>query len=320
MNRVNDIPANQENQTEVSVVIPCYNGSEFIRETLDSVLAQSHPAAEVLVIDDGSTDDSAEIAAAYGSPVRVIRQENQGESTARNRGIEEARGAWVAFLDADDLWHPEKLARQLAVADDDVVAVHTNYCYFGEREQSIDVSTVPPVDRYDVARLWLLQNQHFNMSSLLVRRDLPIRFPTWTKFAEDLMYFVDILLSGGGVALAADELVSVRRHAGCQSAQGFVQLDWHQTCLRWLEQNESRLPPGTAERIRRGWIDLLVQLTQEQYWKRDWPRYWKFRRYLTETGGDQVAQVVSQRVLPRWMYAVKDHVDAWTTGKVTSAR
>jgi len=78
------------------------------------------------VIDDGSSDNSAEIAAAFGPPVRVLRQPNQGESVARNRGMEEARGSWIAFLDADDLWRPRKLESQLALVDDGVVAVHTN--------------------------------------------------------------------------------------------------------------------------------------------------------------------------------------------------
>ena len=96
----------------VTVVIPCFNAARFLRETLESALNQSHAPIEVLVIDDGSTDQSAAIAASYGPPVRVISQTNQGESVARNRGIEEARGSWIAFLDADDIWLPEKLERQ----------------------------------------------------------------------------------------------------------------------------------------------------------------------------------------------------------------
>src|SRR3972149_3633636 len=96
----------------VSVVIPCYNGAVYLHETIESALAQTHSPLEVLVIDDGSTDDSAAIADSFGSPVRVIRQTNQGESVARNRGIDEARGDWIAFLDSDDVWNPTKLERQ----------------------------------------------------------------------------------------------------------------------------------------------------------------------------------------------------------------
>ncbi len=97
----------------VSVVIPCYNGAPFLRETLDSVLAQTHAPLEVIVVDDGSTDASAAIAESYGPPVRVIRQQNQGESVAQNRGIDESQGRWIAFLDSDDVWKPTKLERQI---------------------------------------------------------------------------------------------------------------------------------------------------------------------------------------------------------------
>ena len=94
----------------VSIITPCYNGGRFIRQTLESALGQSRPPLEVIVIDDGSTDDSASIAEGVGGPVRVIRQANQGESVARNRGLAEAVGTHVLFLDADDLLAPEALA------------------------------------------------------------------------------------------------------------------------------------------------------------------------------------------------------------------
>jgi hypothetical protein len=97
------------NHVTVSVITPCYNGARFLSQTLESALAQSRPALEVLVVDDGSTDDSAAIAESFGPPVRVIRQANQGESVARNRALSEARGTHVLFLDADDLLEPTAL-------------------------------------------------------------------------------------------------------------------------------------------------------------------------------------------------------------------
>lgn len=99
---------------QVSIIIACYNGSPFLQATLESAVRQTHPPLEVILIDDGSTDDSAAIALRFGSPVRVIRQENQGESVARNRGIAEARGTHVLFLDADDLLGDQALSRLAA--------------------------------------------------------------------------------------------------------------------------------------------------------------------------------------------------------------
>jgi glycosyltransferase involved in cell wall biosynthesis len=97
----------------ISVVIPAYNAAQFIRETLDSVLNQTLPADEVLVIDDGSTDETASIAESYGSAVRVFRRPNLKQSVSRNFGVQEAKSEWIAFNDADDIWESNKLERQM---------------------------------------------------------------------------------------------------------------------------------------------------------------------------------------------------------------
>jgi glycosyltransferase involved in cell wall biosynthesis len=101
----------------VSCIVPVFNGERYLAETLDSVLQQTYRPLEILVCDDGSTDGSADIAAGYGDPVRYLRQSNAGSTSARNLGLAAARGEFVAFLDADDLWHPEKLARQVVLFD-----------------------------------------------------------------------------------------------------------------------------------------------------------------------------------------------------------
>lgn len=98
----------------VSVVIPTYNSGPLVFEAVDSALAQTRPAHEIIVIDDGSTDDTAERIARFGDRVRYLRQANGGVSSARNRGIAEATGELIGFLDADDVWHPRKLEIQVS--------------------------------------------------------------------------------------------------------------------------------------------------------------------------------------------------------------
>jgi glycosyltransferase involved in cell wall biosynthesis len=103
----------------ITVMIGVYNGADYLGEAIDSVLAQTRPAHELIVVDDGSTDGSGDIAESYGPPVRCIRQDRGGMAASRNRAIREATGDFFAFLDADDRFPPEKLERQLAVFDAD---------------------------------------------------------------------------------------------------------------------------------------------------------------------------------------------------------
>lgn len=97
---------------KISVVIPAYNSARTIRMTLDSVLAQTRPADEILVLDDGSTDKTVSILNSYCKHITTIKQQNSGPAVARNVLCERARGDLVAFLDSDDLWHPEYLENQ----------------------------------------------------------------------------------------------------------------------------------------------------------------------------------------------------------------
>ena len=100
---------------EISVIIPTYNYANFIREALDSVFNQTFQDFEIIVVDDGSTDDTKAIIESYGDRVIYISQKNQGPAIARNTGIMSSRGTYIAFLDADDLWYPDKLEKQIAL-------------------------------------------------------------------------------------------------------------------------------------------------------------------------------------------------------------
>ena len=98
----------------ISAIIPTYNRADNVCRAVDSVLAQRWPDLELIVVDDGSTDNTAEVLKAYGSRIRYVHQENGGPARARNTGVKNAAGDWLAFLDSDDLWFPGKLERQMA--------------------------------------------------------------------------------------------------------------------------------------------------------------------------------------------------------------
>jgi glycosyltransferase involved in cell wall biosynthesis len=97
----------------ISCIVPVFNGERYLAEALDSMLAQTYRPIEVIVVDDGSTDGTRQVVTSYGDRVRYFWQPNAGPPRARNLGLSLVKGEFVAFLDADDLWHPEKLERQM---------------------------------------------------------------------------------------------------------------------------------------------------------------------------------------------------------------
>jgi len=113
----------------ISVIIPAYNYGRFLGQAIESVLAQTFPAQEIIVVDDGSTDETPDVLANYRDRIRVIRQENQGVSVASNRGAELASGDLLGFLDADDVWLPQKLELQIKhfLSEPNIGLVHCGF-------------------------------------------------------------------------------------------------------------------------------------------------------------------------------------------------
>jgi hypothetical protein len=161
----------------VTVVVPAYNAARTIGETLRSVRGQSHRNLEILVVDDGATDETAEIVRAHAvedSRVRLLTQSNAGVAAARNRGIAEARGEFVATVDADDLWRWDKVERQLiafAEAGDSVGLVYSWYARIDGRGDVIKMASVHPRGR-DLLEALALRNFVGNGSSPMFRRSL----------------------------------------------------------------------------------------------------------------------------------------------------
>jgi glycosyltransferase involved in cell wall biosynthesis len=254
---------NGSSRPTVSVVVPCFNGEAYLAAALGSALEQTHAPLEILVIDDGSTDGSARLARSFGSSVRVICQENQGESVARNRGFELAEGDWVAFLDADDLWHPEKLAAAAELVRDGVVCVHTAYYKFGGETGIVDRSVVPAAERYR-PRYVALHN-FLLPSTAMVRRDARARFPTWTRDGEDLLFFLDLLREGEFRAVAAP-LTGHRCHAAAQSATRRRDLRWRASVRAWLDRGLHGLPASEVSAIRAGWDRRVARAARAALW------------------------------------------------------
>jgi len=140
--------------TRISIVIPCFNSAHCLRETLEHALAQTAPAHEILVVDDGSTDGTPELVRSFGGRVRYLRQQNRGPAAARNHGIEQATGDWIAFLDHDDLFLPEKLARLGAVAEahPELVVIYSGFTYLSTDGSRADAAAFPARELWPALR------------------------------------------------------------------------------------------------------------------------------------------------------------------------
>lgn len=183
----------------ISVIIPVYNGEEFIEEALDSVFVQTFRDFEVVVVNDGSTDGTETILRKYESRIRCITQENQGLVASRARGLAASTGEWIAFLDADDIWLPEKLERQIAES-----AIHsqcgivaTDFLSF-ERDKIV-CSSVKEWYRPGNGYVWakLLFGNWITPSAAMVRRECFDCVKTFglakPGFGEDWLMWMQIL-------------------------------------------------------------------------------------------------------------------------------
>jgi glycosyltransferase involved in cell wall biosynthesis len=154
----------------VSVIIPAYNAEPFIADTVQSALDQTYHDLEVIVVDDGSTDGTLAALQQFGNGVRVHQQANGGVARARNTGVSMARGSWVAFLDADDLWLPHKLEQQLSLSA--APMVFTDRFNIGARGDLPEVqSEVTPMCGGDVF-VPLLRENFITNTSVIIRREL----------------------------------------------------------------------------------------------------------------------------------------------------
>ena len=125
----------------VSIVIPVYNGSNYVREAIDSALSQTYKNIEIIVVNDGSTDDTDEICKSYGNKIRYFKKENGGVSTALNKGIEEMKGEYFSWLSHDDVYYPEKIERQIEIlselADYEDIILYCDFEMIDEKGETI---------------------------------------------------------------------------------------------------------------------------------------------------------------------------------------
>jgi len=196
----------------ISCVVPVYNGERYLAEALDSILAQTYPDTEIIVADDGSTDGTRLLAERYGKRLRFVTQPTLGPAATRNLGVKTATGEFLAFLDADDLWHKEKLDRQMARFRQrhglEACVTHVQVFWVpemkDEQQHYVDNPRSRPVPGYATTTL-LVRREVFRKIGLF-RTDL------W--FSDATEWFMRAREQGAVLELLPDVLTFHRMHEG----------------------------------------------------------------------------------------------------------
>lgn len=186
-----------------SVVVPAYNAAATLQQTIASILAQTVPAREIIVVDDGSTDDTASIAGSITGPVTVVRQSNQGPGAATTAGFSRVTTPWVATLDADDLWLPHKIERQLSfyATNSSLAGIFSLARLFNDGEKP------DPMDGGAIRRLW-------TRTTMLFRTQAAREIGDFTDFPGQLGEVIDWLARSrdlGHQHFMMEEILAMRR-------------------------------------------------------------------------------------------------------------
>lgn len=206
----------------VSVIIPTYNTAEFLTETIKSVLSQTFDDFELIIIDDGSTDNTQEVVSGFNdSRIRYIKTSNRGNYFARNRGLEESTGEYIAFLDADDLWIPEKLEKQIAFLREKKAFFCScdTACFFGEDRHTLYEHCVYTVMNVAEKSFYesLINGNFVPTSSVVARKECFTRlgfFDTSFQNAMDYEMWLRIVSKFDGIYLNEKLLIRRERDKG----------------------------------------------------------------------------------------------------------
>lgn len=256
----------------VSVVIPAHNKGSTIMSAIESVLHQTFTDLEIMVVDDGSTDDTWKRVNEFGNHVRYIRQESAGVSAARNRGIQESRGELVSFLDGDDLWLPRKLEVQLAafLREPGIDAVQCSAYLVNNSLQIVEARWCDP-SRDSLRDFLLFRNLPALGSTLVVRRD---RLVALGGFGTDLVILEDWdiacrLARSGTLRSIPDFLVLYRQHPGNRSRNVVIHVEPGFRSLGRLFSDPT-LDPAIRAQEARIWSRFYAMLAGGYLQNRQW--------------------------------------------------
>lgn len=261
--------------TKLSIVIPCYNGAQYLAAAIDSAMEQDYPDKEIIVVNDGSTDDSLAVASAYGDAIVLVDQHNQGLSAARNAGIRSATGDLFAFLDCDDYWAPDfasKLCR--ALLDNDATIAYCGWQNVGvsgpRNEPFVPADYAGMPDRIEK----LITGVRWPVHAAIVRRDALFAaglFDTGLRCCEDFALWIRAAPTAPLVRVP-EVLAFYRFHEGQMTRnRALVALSHFQVQMDFLSGHPEIGAHFDKQTLRRITVDELVRRGFAAYWSGDLP-------------------------------------------------
>ena len=254
-----------KNKGLVSIVMPSYNTAKYIKETIDSVLNQTYSFWELIIVDDCSTDETDEVVKPYlkDERIRYLKNiKNSGAAVSRNRALQEAKGRWIAFLDSDDLWEPDKLQKQLKFMNDNGYCFsYTNYVEINEESEPLGVFVTGPKKitkqgmynycwpgcltvMYDAEAIGLIQ-----IGDIQKNND----YAMWLKVCRKANCY-----------LLNEQLAKYRKRSGSISRHGIVtMIGWHYKLWHEVEKKTQWLAVGYTVR------NLLYGFIKKTFFKKD---------------------------------------------------
>lgn len=301
---------------DISVVIPCYNNAPHVRLAVESALSQQPKPRQVIVIDDGSTDGSAEILKELSETrpeVEAVFQQNAGGSKARNAGLQRVTGNYIAFLDADDLWLPGKLKRQIELLESDTQAISTHTRVFNFQDDINDLNREETERTLDRPSLKQLVEYHYVGPSAMVFRAEPctkhgLRFrDEYRNHAEDLLFCAD-LLEWGQHRLVDEPLTAKRIHQNQISSKPWHRIWSAENRISWLREHEDQIGSETTEEMTTMLGQSTMTFLENRYWRRNVTDLSKMIAYVNRFAPKAVAasELAGRRIYPRWVYKLKD--------------
>lgn len=293
----------------VSVIIPAYNAARYLAETLKSALGQTLSDIEVIVVDDGSKDNTAQVAQAFPA-VRYVHQQNAGVSAARNTGAAHARGEFLAFLDSDDLWHPDKLRQQVEAMRQHPDSVFSRTeavsdparqaeIQHGQREAGAPHQLIP-----DFHSSFLVP--YLTTSTVMVRRaafEEAGGFDTRLRIAEDVDFYLRVLVRHPLVIKMTQVLVYKRPVPGSlgdDSVAGYHQL--LKVYDRFLASHPEARDVIGSHRIEQAYHKLYLDLARSHLWigenREAWQAAWQARRHGPSSAS---WPLMAKACLPSWL-------------------